>query len=251
MPWKKALLIAIDSLLAVYLVLAMTAFRGADHSADVCREVAIDAGDGQGDGFLSQSDIRDLLTRRDIYPLGRGVADIDTRHIKDVLEANPFIDHATVWQTLAGDIRIGLRQRTPVLRVKAERGDDYYLDSRGQVMPRTTYNTDMPVATGHISRAYAKGHLAKIANTIAADPFWRNQIVQINVLNDGSIELVPRVGGHIIYLGRPTAIEAKLQRMRQFYRYGLSRIGWDKYKYINVEFDNQIICKKRWQQKNS
>jgi cell division protein FtsQ len=32
--------------------------------------------------------------------------------------------------------------------------------------------------------------------------------------------------------------------MRKFYLYGLNKAGWNKYSYINVEFDNQIICKK-------
>ena len=30
----------------------------------------------------------------------------------------------------------------------------------------------------------------------------------------------------------------------KFYQYGLSKVGWNKYSYINLEFDNQIICKK-------
>ena len=40
-------------------------------------------------------------------------------------------------------------------------------------------------------------------------------------------------------------INGKLARLEKFYRYGLSQAGWNKYAYINLEFDNQIICKKR------
>ena len=40
-------------------------------------------------------------------------------------------------------------------------------------------------------------------------------------------------------------VEKKLARIEKFYRYGLSQAGWNKYSYINVEFDNQIICKKK------
>ena len=56
---------------------------------------------------------------------------------------------------------------------------------------------------------------------------------------------VPRVGDNIVYLGRPDGLRRKLDRLRKFYKYGLSRVGWDRYSYISVEFDNQIICKKR------
>ena len=37
----------------------------------------------------------------------------------------------------------------------------------------------------------------------------------------------------------------KMDELEKFYKYGLSQAGWNKYSYINVEFDNQIICKKK------
>ena len=40
-------------------------------------------------------------------------------------------------------------------------------------------------------------------------------------------------------------IKKKLDRTEKFYRYGLSKVGWNKYSYIDVEFDNQIICKRK------
>ena len=80
---------------------------------------------------------------------------------------------------------------------------------------------------------------------LVKNEFWQNQIEQINVLPDGTLEIVPRVGEHIIYLGSPANMEKKLERLEKFYRYGLSEAGWNKYSYISVEFDNQIICKKK------
>jgi len=56
---------------------------------------------------------------------------------------------------------------------------------------------------------------------------------------------VPRVGEHIAYLGQPTGVANKLERLRKFYRYGLNQAGWNKYSRVSVEFDNQIICKRR------
>ena len=40
-------------------------------------------------------------------------------------------------------------------------------------------------------------------------------------------------------------VETKLDRLAKFYKYGLSKAGWNKYSYIDLEFDNQIICKKK------
>ena len=69
---------------------------------------------------------------------------------------------------------------------------------------------------------------------------------------------MPRVGDHVVFLGYlPTAkdkvtrkkliddyLSKKLERLEKFYRFGLSQAGWNKYHYISLEFDNQIICKK-------
>ena len=75
--------------------------------------------------------------------------------------------------------------------------------------------------------------------------FWDAQIEQIHVLPDQNIELVPRVGDHLVYLGKLENFEDKLARLKEFYKKGLNRVGWNKYSRINLEFSNQIICTKR------
>ena len=103
----------------------------------------------------------------------------------------------------------------------------------------------MEVATGDIKRHYAQTKLREFGVFLLDNPFWRSQVEQLNVLADGSVEMIPRVGNHIVYLGQPTHLNEKFTRLEKFYRYGLSKAGWNKYSYINIEFNNQIICKKR------
>ena len=91
------------------------------------------------------------------------------------------------------------------------------------------------------AECYAQQTLTRVANHIMQDDFWKNQVVQINVLNNGYMEIVPRIGDHIIFLGTPSHVDKKLERLRKFYLYGLNKAGWNKYSYISVEFDNQII----------
>ena len=71
----------------------------------------------------------------------------------------------------------------------------------------------------------------------AEDSFWNAQIEQIHVLPGKNIELVPRVGDHLIYLGKMAGFEKKLKRVKAFYERGLNQVGWNKYSRINVEFD--------------
>ena len=58
------------------------------------------------------------------------------------------------------------------------------------------------------------------------------------------IELVPRVGDHIVYLGKLEHFEDKLDRLKTFYGKALNEVGWNKYSRISLEFSNQIICTK-------
>ena len=67
----------------------------------------------------------------------------------------------------------------------------------------------------------------------------------MHVLADRTVELVPRVGDHIVYLGRLEQVEQKLDRLKRFYEQGLNKVGWNKYRRISVEFGNQVICTRR------
>lgn len=244
--WKKTLVTLVNLLLAVYLVFAITSFNEPDGDDGlVCSQVKIDIKDAVVDGFLNANEIKSILQRAKIYPLAKPMNRIDAREIEEVLKSSPFVNDAQCYKTQSGHVCIQLTQRMPVMRVKADNGDDYYVDNHGGVMPNTKYCSDIMIATGRVNRQYACKVLTKVGNTIVNDKLWRNQIVQVNVLDDGMIELVPRVGEHIIFIGSPNGLPEKLKRLEKFYRYGLSKAGWNKYSYINLAFENQIICKKK------
>jgi cell division protein FtsQ len=111
-------------------------------------------------------------------------------------------------------------------------------------MPGGGHAAHLPVATGAIDKAMAEGPLYQLALLLNQDEFWKRQVEQINITPEGEIELVPQVGDHILFLGKPIHLEEELDRIRTFYTKGLSRVGWNKYSRISVEFDNQVICKR-------
>lgn len=242
--WKKTALVAADVVLAVYLVLAITAFNRPDETCDVCGQVKIDIKEAPVKGFLNADAIRAQLQQAKLYPLGDRMSDVNVRKIEDALRQNPFVETAQCYKTQTGRVYITLTQRIPVVRIKADNGDDYYVDNHGAIMPNTQYASDIVVATGAIQRKYAQRVLSSLGNLLLREDLWRSQVEQVHVLPDGSIEMVPRVGDHIVYLGQPVNLERKLSRLEKFYKYGLSQAGWNKYSYISLEFDNQIICKK-------
>ena len=243
--WKKYTVILIDIALACYLFLAVTALNKPDDQKAVCTQVDINIEDGKVEGFLGSTELQEQLKRAKVYPQGQPMKQIDVRKIEETILKNPFVETAECFKTQGGHIKINLTQRLPVVRVKADNGEDYYVDAHGEMMPNTRYTSDLVVATGHISHAYAQKKLSRIGTFIMQDAFWHSQIEQLNILHDGTIEMVPRIGDHIVYLGNASNLQQKLDRLEKFYRYGLSVAGWNKYSYINLEFDNQIICKKR------
>lgn len=257
--WKRTLLVTCDVLLGAYIVVAMTAFNKPDESSMLCKQVNINIEDEATNGFISGQEVKSRLNNNGIYPLGKPLKEINSRKIEETLKQSPFIKNAECYKTEDGHVCISLTQRLPTLHVMATNGDDYYLDDDHRIMPNSHYTSNLIVATGYIDRRYARNYISYLADAIMANDFWKNQIEQINVLPDLGVELVPRVGDHIVYIGQLPKTKyiadrrklvtdytnVKMDRLKKFYKHGLSQAGWNKYSYINVEFDNQIICKKR------
>lgn len=249
MNWRKIAFIVLDVVLAGYLCAAVTVFNKPEpRDVPLCKGVAVTIDDDIVEGFLNPQEVLGILRAHKLDPTGLPINEVRTRLIEETLQADDLIEHAECYTTQGGTAMVHIHQRIPVVRVMSLSGADYYVDSQGRIMPPTTYTCNLIVATGHISRKYATATLAPVVTTMLRDDFWRNQVEQINVLPDGSIELVPRVGDHIAYLGAPTGMARKLDRLRKFYRYGLSEAGWNKYSRISVEFDKQIICKRKKEQ---
>lgn len=255
---KKSVIVLLDLILAVYLVFAMTSFNRPDESKKVCTDVSINITDGSTYGFLKAKDIKSILERKKLYPYHKPLMDVNPRTIEEALKVGTFINTAQCYKTQDGHVYINVTQRLPIVRVKNDKGEDYYVDDKGNVMPTSRYTSDLIICTGNISQTFAKNQLVYFVEAIMADKMWMNLVEQINVLPDQSIEIVPRVGNHIVHLGRLPyhkvnevrkqltydMVNKKMTRLMKFYRYGLSQAGWNRYSYINLEFDNQIVCKK-------
>ena len=256
--WKKVIIITLDLVLGTYLVLAITRFNKPDEKGLVCTKVNINIQDEMTNGFLNAKEIKQRLEFKKLYPLTKSLSEVNTRKIEETLKSSPFVKSAECYKTQDGLVDIYLTQRMPIVRIKSIYNEDYYVDDHNQIMPNTSYTSDMIIATGYINKWYAKKYISLLSKSLMKSELWRNQIEQINVLPDRGIELVPRVGNHIIYIGNlPESNQAskrekdiddfvnkKMDRLEKFYKYGLSQAGWNKYSYINIEFDNQIICRK-------
>ncbi len=95
-------------------------------------------------------------------------------------------------------------------------------------------------------------NLITFVDMVENDDFWRSEIVQIDVerceTGEMRVALAVRSGDFIVTLGAlgssRDAMESKLERLKNFYEEALPRVGWGRYRYINIEFENQVVCKR-------
>ncbi|NDV57327.1 cell division protein FtsQ/DivIB [Bacteroides sp. 519] len=244
MTKKIFFLIAILCIM-VYLVIAITAFN-VQPANQVCKDIELIMKDSIQSGFITKKEITTLLQKDNLYPVGKSMEIVVCKAIEDNLEKHPLIDEIECYKTPDGNVAIEIKQRVPMLRVMNNKGENYYVDNKGKVMPpEARYIAHLAVATGNVDKAFATNELYQFAGFLHDNKFWNAQIEQINVLSTKEIELVPRVGDHIVFLGKIDNFEDKLQRLKEFYKKGLNKVGWNKYKRISLEFNNQIICTKK------
>ncbi len=89
--------------------------------------------------------------------------------------------------------------------------------------------------------------LITFVEEVESDSFWRSEIVQIEsyISDSGAVELIliPRSGQHKILFGGVDDAEIKFDRLRKFYEDGLSRVGWNKFTYVDLRYEGQVVCR--------
>ena len=237
--------IKIFLLLAVvgYLVVAIWKFGGQAEDR-TCEGIRVEIIDSIPDGFITDEYVRSILTRNKISPEGMKISEVSLEQIEQLMLEESHIERASCYYDAAGRLCIKVVPQQPILHVISQKGEDYYLSSTGLTMSTGTFNVDLCVATGNITKKFAAEHLLEFARYIHDDLFWSEQIEQIHVVSPEEIELYPRVGQHVIELGSVNGFQEKLSRLRTFYREGLERVGWNKYKKISLAYDGQVVCTK-------
>ena len=237
--------IKIFLLLAVVGYLVVAIWKGGGQAEDrTCEGIRVEIIDSIPDGFITDEYVRSILTRNKISPEGMKISEVSLEQIEQLMLEESHIERASCYYDAAGRLCIKVVPQQPILHVISQKGEDYYLSSTGLSMSTGTFNVDLCVATGNITKKFAAEHLLEFARYIHDDLFWSEQIEQIHVVSPEEIELYPRVGQHVIELGSVNGFQEKLSRLRTFYREGLERVGWNKYKKISLAYDGQVVCTK-------
>ena len=241
-------------------------FSGRKQDVKVCSDIRIEIDHSSGNFFITEEDINAMVYHEVDTVIGRPIAAIKTERLELKISNHPSIASAEVYKTINGHLVIQVKQRKPIVRLYNTKGESFYLDEKGNPMPISEqYTSHVLVANGFISNSYVEAHRIKedhkadslknqdllndiflFAQFIHQDDFWNAQIEQLYVNKDLEIELIPRVGNHRIVFGDATELDKKFNKLKIFYKKGLSQTGWNEFSVINLKYDDQIVCKKRY-----
>ncbi len=190
-----------------------------------------------------------MLKNARLYPKGMLMQDVNTKKIEETIRANEFVASVESYKASHGKLCVKVEQRVPVIFVMPDGHEGYFVDAKGKIIRNNNYAVNLVTASGKIDEAYASSKLAEFGQFLQTDAFWNNQIEQLYVTKNKKgehvIEIVPRVGEHIVYLGTIDDYQHKLHKLRTFYEKAMGTVGWNKYASINLEYGNQIICTKK------
>jgi cell division protein FtsQ len=215
-----------------------------------CREVKVYIPGNQY--FIDREEVDNILKVHRHKLVGRLMENINLHDLEKKLKANPFIESAKVYADMDGIIKVEISQRQPIIRVMNQFDQDYYIDQHGVKIPLSAnFTARVLAANGYIDEVFANKvdtlhtdiakQLFKTADFIIRDSLWDAQIAQVYVNQDHEIELIPRVGNNRILLGNADDLEAKFHNLLVFYKQALPRVGWDRYKTINIKYANQVV----------
>ena len=246
MIMNKTLKIVLTSigatLVCAYVVGAIVFFP--DHKQEqVCQRLEINISDSDKRQFLSDKDLRKMLKGKGLMPENKPFNEIETQALEDAAMNVEVLREAECYKTNSGTVSLNVRQREPRLRVIG--AENYYVDSERKIMP-ASYKTAcrVPVVTGRLTHEMAQTEIYDFALWLDDHSFWSAQIEQINVLDNKEVELIPRVGGHVILLGQLVDYEQKLEKLQVFYDEGFSKVGWLPYREVDLRYKGQVVGRK-------
>lgn len=225
-------------------VLMVMGFTVTEQKNAICETVILDIDESDDCYFVEREQVMAMFNRDGIEIVGKPVSAIDFQLLENVLYTDPYIKEAQVYSTISGELQIDIKQSKPVVRILSKALGNFYLDKDGERLPLSkNYSARVIVISGSIEADMLED-LFLLATFVNKNQFWKSQVQQIYVAWPREIQLIPRVGRHKILLGDISNLEAKFDKLLNFYKHGLSNVGWDKYKSIDLRFDGQVVCKK-------
>ena len=176
-----------------------------------------------------------ILTSKDSISLSK---------IEQEIDKNTYVEKSQVYMKIGQELNIDIKQKEPIARVITA-DSIFYLDKNSNFMSLSKLkSSNVPLIFGFSEYSDLK-YLTEISLMIKNDEFLNKNISQIFIKDDQKIDLKMRGNNTIIEFGNNNRLKNKIQNLKAFYNRAISKNEIDKYKKINLRFENQVVVVKK------
>ncbi len=205
--------------------------------------------------FVDKNDILNTITSiAGEKPVGKTIGSFDLQAMEAALQKSTWVKNAQLFFDNNEKLEVNVLEREPVARVFTIAGTTFYLDSALAMLPLSEkFSARLPVFTGFPSDKKvllkADSNLLRdilaISMAVREDSFNMAMIEQIDITGQRTFEMIPKFGNSIIVFGDAKNVVEKFSKLRIFYKEVIVKAGWNKYSEINVQYNNQVVAKRK------
>ncbi len=243
----------IKILSAVVLVGLLIAFSERKQSNVTIHDLVIRIENIADNHFLTEDDVTRLMKLNQENLTGASLNEIDLRELEGRISLNRFVENADIYSDLKGNLVVKVNLRRPIARMVSNDGPDGYIAEDGTVLPVSEKFTPRVILVSgpyvrkisqmqNLNESEEGKGLMEMLHVIHGNDFWRAQIAQLDMDSKARISIFPQVGGELIEFGKPENLDLKFKKLTIYYKEILPRVGWNKYKRINLEYEGQIVA---------
>ena len=190
--------------------------------------------------YISSDSIKESI-KRYIYTIKDSIS---ISKIEDELDKNNFIEKSQVYTMVGNKLFVNVKQKEPVARVITN-DSIFYLDKNSNFMSLSKlHSADVPIIFG-FNQFSDLNYLTKISLMIRDDKFLNQNISQIIINDSQHINLKLSGLNTFVELGHNNKLEKKIQNLKAFYNRAISKNDIEKYRKINLQFENQVVAVKK------
>jgi cell division protein FtsQ len=133
-------------------------------------------------------------------------------------------------------------------------GNSFYIDSSGLRLPvnenataRVIVFTSFPSDKKVLSKpdSLVLNDIKTITQYISTDSFLNAQTAEVNITSQRTYEIIPVVGDQVIRIGNADSLNEKFSKLLAFYKQVWSKVGFEKYSVIDVQYEGQVVAVRR------
>ena len=240
----KTIIAGVIALVVIAAMLAIAMWASHKPIETPCAWLKVELTDSLQRRFVTINELRQLLHREGLSPVGKHMQQVCCQDIEDCLLRHDMIRTAECYKSAQGGVCVRLTQRVPALYVRTNEGD-YYVDTDRKIMPvRQSIEVNVPVFKGAVGKRAASEEYYDFAQWLVRNRYWNTRIKHVHVHSPKYLVLAQRDAMGDIILGELDGYEDKMQRLQKLYTKGFDKIGYDNYREYDLRFDGQVVGRK-------